>query len=124
MSEIDAFAAGREGDLGRLLRELDAWNERLARTLGELGAERVDGTDANGVVRARVTGTGRLAGLHIDPRGLRGLDHAGLAAAVMEAVAAARAALGERLTELTGPPPDGDPGDPLAGHVERVIREG
>lgn len=123
MSEIDAFAAGREGDLAGLLREVDAWSARIARTLDELAAERLDGADAVGAVRARVSGTGRLLALDIDGRRLRGLDHEQLAEAVKEAVGAARAALNDRLTELAPGPPAGD-ADPLGTHVRRVMREG
>ncbi|MGI5269174.1 YbaB/EbfC family nucleoid-associated protein [Nonomuraea sp. CA-218870] len=119
MSGPDAW----DGDLAALLREVDGWAAGLARTLDELARERLEGTDATGAVRARVSGTGRLTGLDIDARGLRDLDHEGVAWAVKEAVAAARSALGDRLTELTGGPVDGAT-DPLAAHVERVMREG
>ncbi|MCK2221303.1 YbaB/EbfC family nucleoid-associated protein [Actinomadura sp. ATCC 31491] len=127
MSQIDAFAEGRDGDVAGLLRELDGWSARIAGTLDELAAARMEGADASGAVRARVAGTGRLLDLRIDAKGLRELDHLRLAAAVMEAVGAARAAAGERLEELTaglaGPRPAG-PEDPLAAHVQRVMREG
>ncbi|MEV0628265.1 YbaB/EbfC family nucleoid-associated protein [Nonomuraea wenchangensis] len=127
MSQIDAFAEGREGDVPGLLREMNAWSARIAGTLDELAAERMEGRDASGAVLARVSGTGRLLGLHLDSRRLRELDHVRLAGAVMEAVAAARGALGERLEELTAAlsgPDGGGPDDPLAAHVERVMREG
>ncbi|HEX4812434.1 MAG TPA: YbaB/EbfC family nucleoid-associated protein [Nonomuraea sp.] len=129
MKEINAFAEGREGDVAGLLREVNAWTGALTSALEELAGERLEGTDAAGVVRARVSGTGRLLGLSIDARGLRGLDHVQLAQAVKEAVGAARVAMGDRLTELTtglggpgGLTQDG--GDPLAPHIERVLREG
>ncbi|MFC5815489.1 YbaB/EbfC family nucleoid-associated protein [Nonomuraea harbinensis] len=122
MGEIDAFAAGREGDLAALLREMDGWTARVTGMLEELARERLEGADASGVVRARVSGTGRLLGLDIDARGLRDLDHERLAEAVKEAVGAARTAMGDRLAELTGDPASA--ADPLAPHVERVMREG
>jgi DNA-binding protein YbaB len=129
MKEINAFAEGREGDVAGLLREIDQWTGALAKTLDDLARERLEGADERGVVRARVSGAGRLLGLTIDARGLRGLDHVQLAAAVMEAIGTARTAMGDRLTELTagltGPewsPRDGS--DPLAPHIQRVLREG
>ncbi|MEV4287128.1 YbaB/EbfC family nucleoid-associated protein [Nonomuraea bangladeshensis] len=127
MSQIDAFAEGREGDVPGLLREVNAWSARIAGALGELSGERMEGTDASGAVRARVSGTGRLLGLHLDAKKLRELDHVRLAEAVKEAVAAAQGSLGERLEELTAAlsgPYGGGPDDPLAAHVERVMREG
>ncbi|MGW2145911.1 YbaB/EbfC family nucleoid-associated protein [Nonomuraea bangladeshensis] len=127
MSQIDAFAEGREGDVPGLLREVNAWSARIAGALDELSGERMEGTDASGGVRARVSGTGRLLGLHLDAKKLRELDHVRLAEAVREAVAAAQGSLGERLEELTAAlsgPYGGGPDDPLAAHVERVMREG
>ncbi|QYC38709.1 hypothetical protein Nocox_05410 [Nonomuraea coxensis DSM 45129] len=127
MSQIDAFAAGREGDVPGLLREMNAWSAGVAGALDELSRERLEGTDASGAVRVRVSGTGRLLGMRLDPKGLRELDHERLAAAVMEAVAAAHGALGDRLEDLTAGlsgRPAGGADDPLAAHVERVMREG
>ncbi|MEW9546964.1 YbaB/EbfC family nucleoid-associated protein [Nonomuraea sp. NPDC050783] len=130
MSETEAFAGGRDGDLAGLLREVEGWSARVAGTLDELGRERLEGVDARGAVRARVAGTGRLLGLHLDPRKLRELDHVQLAEAVKEAVGAARAGIAERLAELTGDPAGpgapahGGVADPLADHVRRVMREG
>ncbi|MGW0801891.1 YbaB/EbfC family nucleoid-associated protein [Nonomuraea sp. NPDC002799] len=130
MNDVNAFAEGREGDVGGLLRQVNAWSAAMAGRLEDLKRERLEGTDEKGVVRARISGEGRLAGLTIDPRGLRDLDNLQLAQAVMGAIGAAHAAMGERLTELTadlaGPGQQFDPagGDPLAAHIERVLREG
>ncbi|TMR96940.1 YbaB/EbfC family nucleoid-associated protein [Nonomuraea basaltis] len=129
MTEINAFAEGREGDVTKLLREVNGWTDALNRTLEELAQERLEGMDGTGAVRARVSGAGgRLLGLTIDPRTMRNLDHVELAQAVMEAVTAARAAMGDRLTEFTtglGVPAAPESGaDPLAPHVQRVLREG
>jgi DNA-binding protein YbaB len=128
MKEINAFAEGREGDVAGLLREISAWTGALTGALDELARERLEGSDAAGVVRARVSGDGRLLGLSIDARGLRDLDHVRLAEAVKEAIGAARTAMGDRLTELTagltGASEQDGGGDPLAPHIERVLREG
>ncbi|MFI7698244.1 YbaB/EbfC family nucleoid-associated protein [Nonomuraea sp. NPDC049480] len=129
MKEINAFAEGGEGDVGRLVREINEWTGTLTRTLNDLAHEQLDGTDERGVVRARISGAGRLLGLTIDSRGLRDLDHVQLAEAVKEAIGAAHGTMGDRLTELTAglvdprwTTPDG--GDPLASHIQRVLREG
>ncbi|MEV5495069.1 YbaB/EbfC family nucleoid-associated protein [Nonomuraea fuscirosea] len=128
MTEIDAFLQGREGDLAGLVREVTAWTAALGGALDELARERMEGADAREVVRARVSGTGGLLGLSIDARRLRDLDHVELAEAVKQAIGAAKGAMGERLTELTeglsGRDPSLPGGDPLAPHIERVLREG
>ncbi|MFI7616273.1 YbaB/EbfC family nucleoid-associated protein [Nonomuraea terrae] len=126
MSEVSAFAEGREGDVAGLLRHVNDWAGVLNERLTTLAREHLDGRDRTGAVRARVSGAGRLVGLTIDPRGLRHLDNVQLAQAVMEAIAAARSAMGDRLTELTADlaGPDLPDGDPLAPHVERLLREG
>ncbi|TMR07578.1 YbaB/EbfC family nucleoid-associated protein [Nonomuraea turkmeniaca] len=129
MKEIEAFAEGREGDLAGLLREINEWTGTLAGRMNDLAQERLEGTDAGGVVRARVSGAGRLLGLAIDSRGLRGLDNVQLAEAVKEAIGAAHTAMGDRLTELMADLPGADAsaqaaGDPLAPHIARVLREG
>ncbi|MGP3955575.1 YbaB/EbfC family nucleoid-associated protein [Nonomuraea sp. 3N208] len=129
MKEIEAFAEGREGDLAGLLREINEWTGTLAGRMNDLAQERMEGMDAAGVVRARVSGAGRLLGLTIDSRGLRGLDNVQLAEAVKEAIGVAHTAMGDRLTELMADLPGADAsaqagGDPLAPHIARVLREG
>jgi DNA-binding protein YbaB len=130
MRHVEAFAGGRQDDVDGLLRETDGWARTLAGALGELEEERLAGADPSEVVRAEVSGTGRLRGLSIDPRRLRDLDHVQLAQAVCEAIAAAHLAMGERLTQvvqdLRGQAPDtaGTEGaaDPLDGHIRNVLR--
>ncbi|MEV0617194.1 YbaB/EbfC family nucleoid-associated protein [Nonomuraea sp. NPDC050404] len=128
MREINAFLQGREGDVAGLVREISAWTTTLSATMDELARERMDGADARGVVTATVSGEGRLLRLNIDSRKLDGLDHVELAAAVKEAIGAAKAAMGDRLTEITESLAGTDPavpgGDPLAPHIQRVLREG
>ena len=130
MKRVEAFAGARQDDVDGLLRETDGWARTLAGALGELEEERLAGADPSEVVRAEVSGTGRLRGLSIDPRGLRDLDHVQRAQAVCAAIAAAHLAMGERLTEVvqdvTGRAPDttGTEGatDPLDGHIRNVLR--
>ncbi|NUW33743.1 YbaB/EbfC family nucleoid-associated protein [Nonomuraea sp. SMC257] len=128
MRDVKAFAANGPEDLTRLLREADGWNRALNEALSGLEEERLAGTDPSGVVRAEVSGSGRLRGLSIDPRGLRGLDHVQLAHAVQEAIAAAHRAMGDRLTEvvedLAGPArgtTSADAADPLDGYIRNVL---
>ncbi|MEV0591872.1 YbaB/EbfC family nucleoid-associated protein [Nonomuraea cavernae] len=123
MKEVTAFGQGGEGDLPGLLREVESWLGSLTGALEEMREVRLEGTDSTGVVRAEVSGVGRLVGLSIDPRGLRDLDHVELAEAVRAAIVAAHLAMGERLTEVTGGlagPTSGD--DPLDSHVRNVLR--
>ncbi|SDH82496.1 YbaB/EbfC family nucleoid-associated protein [Nonomuraea jiangxiensis] len=129
MKNVRDFAEGREGDVNGLLREVNEWTGALAGAMEGLSREELEGVDETGVVHVKVSGEGRLLRLNIDPRGLRDLDHVQLAAAVKQAIGAAHTAMGDRLTELTahltGPQtsvPDG--GDPLAPHIERLLREG
>ncbi|MEV0145035.1 MULTISPECIES: YbaB/EbfC family nucleoid-associated protein [unclassified Nonomuraea] len=129
MRNVEALAGGGPDDLPRLLREADDWAQALTGALDGLEEERLSGIDPSGVVRAEVTGSGRLRGLSIDPRGLRGLDHIQLAQAVQEAIAAAHLAMGERLTEvvqdLTGRTQGtvgADAADPLQGYIHNVLR--
>lgn len=126
MSDFSAFASGAEGDVAGLVRRVQAWAGTLDERLASLARERLDGTDRTGTVRARISGDGRLTGLAIDPRGLRGLDHVQLAQAVMEAIGAAHSIMGDRLDELTADlsGPDAVPAaDPLARHIDRLLRE-
>jgi DNA-binding protein YbaB len=116
---------GGPDDVTGLLREADGWARAMAGALGELAEERLAGTDPSQVVRAEVSGTGRLRTLSIDPRGLRDLDHVQLARAVQEAVVAAHRTMGERLEEVV----QGLSGlggasaaDPLEGHIRNVLR--
>lgn len=124
MRHVDSFAGGGQDDVTGLLREADGWARTLAGALGELAEERLAGTDPSEVVRAEVSGTGRLRTLSIDPRGLRDLDHVQLAQAVQEAIVAAHRTMGERLEEVV----QGLSGlgaasaDPLEGHIRNVLR--
>ncbi|MFI6500355.1 YbaB/EbfC family nucleoid-associated protein [Nonomuraea typhae] len=125
MKEVEAFGQGRIGDLDGLIRELDGWTGALNQALAELADSSLEGADPGEIVRARVSGAGRLQSLTIDTRKYRDLDHLALSQAVQEAVTAAKLAIGDRLTELTAglAPATDDPGaDPLAPYVDNVLR--
>ncbi|MFI7573364.1 YbaB/EbfC family nucleoid-associated protein [Micromonospora sp. NPDC049497] len=78
--------------------------------LGRFTATRASAVAADGLVHLTVDGTGDLLDLDLDPRALR-LPAADLAAAILEAFAAARAevqaALQEQLTAAPVTLPDG-----------------
>lgn len=124
MKNTAAFNEGREGDVAGLVREVQGRVGALADLLHGLNEEVVEGTDATGVVVARVSGAGRLLGLTIDPRAMRDLDHVAMSAAIQGAIGAARGETGERLArameEFAESPPHGDP---LAPYVEALLRE-
>ncbi|NUW44883.1 YbaB/EbfC family nucleoid-associated protein [Nonomuraea rhodomycinica] len=129
MRDVEASALNGPEDVVNLLRQADDWTRALNGALTGLAEERLAGTDPSGVVRAEVSGSGRLRGLSIDPRGLRGLDHVQLAHAVQEAIAAAHRTMGDRLTEvmqeLSGPgrsTTGADAADPLDGYIRNVLR--
>ncbi|GAA2290545.1 hypothetical protein GCM10010149_41940 [Nonomuraea roseoviolacea subsp. roseoviolacea] len=128
MRDAETFAVNGPEDVAGLLRAADGWTRALDEALAGLEEERLAGADPSGVVRAEVTGGGRLRGLSIDPRGLRGLDHLQLAHAVQQAIAAAHRTMGERLTEvvqdLAGPAGStagADAADPLDGYIRNVL---
>ncbi|MEU6425888.1 YbaB/EbfC family nucleoid-associated protein [Microbispora sp. NPDC046973] len=124
MKNTAAFNEGREGDVAGLVREVQGRVGALADLLHGLSEEVVEGTDATGVVVARVTGAGHLLGLTIDPRAMRDLDHVAMSAAIQGAIGAARSETGERLArameDFAEPPA---PGDPLAPYVQALLRE-
>src|SRR5690606_17668615 len=110
--------------------ETDRWIADLAQTLQEVGEQTAEGTDSSGQVIAKVSGSGRLLKLDIKPRAMRDLDHVAMAEAAMEAIAAARQASAELLTdalkELTGPAGKAMTAvdDPLEPYIRAVLREG
>ncbi|WP_433251326.1 YbaB/EbfC family nucleoid-associated protein [Streptosporangium sp. CA-135522] len=116
------------GDAGRLAGEIEGWVDTLATTIRELNDQELTGADGSGRVLATVTGSGRVLRVSIAPRAMRELDNVAIAAAIMEAVGAAREAMGESLTKametLNGGPGQADLGDdPLAAYFEAVLGE-
>ncbi|GIH65687.1 YbaB/EbfC family nucleoid-associated protein [Microbispora siamensis] len=124
MKNTAAFHEGREGDVAGLVREVQGRVGALADLLHGLSEEVIEGTDATGAVVARVTGAGHLLGLTIDPRAMRDLDAVAMSAAVQGAIGAARRGTGERLAKAMEEFADSPPaGDPLAPHVQALLRE-
>jgi DNA-binding protein YbaB len=126
MTHSDAFNEGREGDIPGLIREIEGWVDAFAGALRDLEERRLTGADDTGRVAATVSGSGRLLRVAIDPRAMRDLDHVALGQAVLQAVGAARGAMGEGLTEtmttLTGGRPEPDL-DVLDKYFDAVLRE-
>jgi DNA-binding protein YbaB len=131
--QIAAFTSGREGDVPELLREINGWLDGFTGALRELNEQEVEARDADGQVLAKVTGSGRLLSVAVDPRAMRDLDHVALGEAVFQAIQEARGAaataMAETIADLTGQPM-GDPGDvrtpddPLAPYIQALLREG
>lgn len=126
MRHVESFAEGRPDNLSGLLREAESWAGALSGAMNDLQQERLEGTDPSGAVRAVVSGGGRLRALTIDPRLSRDLDHLRLAQAVLDAIAAAHATMGERLEEviegLSVPGAAGSAADPLEGYIRNVLK--
>ncbi|MFI6909412.1 YbaB/EbfC family nucleoid-associated protein [Nonomuraea sp. NPDC050394] len=126
MTHGNAFQEGRDGDLAGLIRDFEGWVDAFAGALRELAEERLTGVDDTGLVAATVSGTGRLLRVTIDPRAMRDLGHSDLGPAVLQAILAARAAMGEGLekamTALSGGrPPAGQ--DVLQPYFDAVLRQ-
>jgi DNA-binding protein YbaB len=117
--------AGGDGDVGRLIREMDGWINAFAGAMRELDEQRLTGADGSGLVVATVSGSGRLLRVAIDPRAMRDLDHAEIGQAVQQAIGTARAAMAEGLTQtmdkLSGGRPDLGQ-DPLAPYFDAVLK--
>ncbi|MEV6860985.1 YbaB/EbfC family nucleoid-associated protein [Streptosporangium subroseum] len=128
--QIAAFGSGKEGDVPELLREVNGWLDGFTGALRELNEQEVEGRDADGQVLAKVTGSGRLLSVAVDPRAMRALDHVALGEAVCQAIQGARAAaataMAETIADLTGQPM-GDPSDvrtpddPLAPYIQALL---
>ncbi|MCG5218952.1 YbaB/EbfC family nucleoid-associated protein [Streptosporangium sp. KLBMP 9127] len=129
MKHIGTFNEDGKGDVGSLLGEVGGWMAGLTETLREAGEQRMEGADPTGQVVAKVSGSGQLLGLSIDPRAMRDLDHLAMAETVVQAIGAARLASAEHLTQaledMAGAQSAvGAPSDPLKPYIDAVLREG
>jgi DNA-binding protein YbaB len=129
VKNVNTFHGGGEGDVAGLLREVDGWVATLTATLRDAEEQRAEGADPSGRVVAKVSGSGRLLGLTIDPRAMRDLDHVAMAEAATQAIDAARVAsadhLAEALGELEGAPLSAEAGrDPLEPYIRTLLQEG
>jgi DNA-binding YbaB/EbfC family protein len=76
-------------DLQGLLAQAEQMQSQLAAAQAELEHAEVTGTSGSGLVTARVTGTGELVGLTIDPRLFEGAEPAETAEVLADLVIAA-----------------------------------
>jgi len=93
-------------DLGGLLRQAQALQERLASAQEDLAKRTVDGSAGGGMVTATVNGRLEVVALRIDPVVLERPDREMLqdlvVAAVNAAIRAAQQMMGEEMGKLTG----------------------
>jgi nucleoid-associated protein EbfC len=114
-------------DMSALLAQAQRVQEQLLAAKDELATTIVEGTAANGLVTARVNGTGELVGLDIKPEAVDAGDTETLAdmvvAAIRDAGDNAQALVSERLGDMSGtlgigglpggiPGGSGEPGTP------------
>ena len=93
-------------DLGGLLKQAQALQERLASAQDELAKRTVEGTAGGGMVTAVVNGRLEVVSIRIDPTLLEKPDHEMLqdlvVAAVNGGIRAAQRMMGEEMGKLTG----------------------
>lgn len=93
-------------DLNKLMQQAAQMQEQLMAAQSELAAQEFEGTAGGGVVKATVTGAGKLVGLAIDPSVIDPNDPEMLAdlivAAVNQASTAAQDAGAAQMGDLTG----------------------
>lgn len=93
-------------DLGGLLKQAQALQERLASTQEELAKRTVEGSAGGGMVTATVNGRLEVMAIRIDPTVLEQPDREMLqdliVAAINAAIRAAQQMMGEEMGKLTG----------------------
>lgn len=94
------------GNIGGLLEQAKAMQERLASVQAEAATRTVEATAGGGMVRARMNGKLELLALTIDPEVLASGDRDMLqdlvVAAVNLAIRQAQAAMAEEMSKVTG----------------------
>ncbi|MEV4567701.1 YbaB/EbfC family nucleoid-associated protein [Nonomuraea sp. NPDC049421] len=94
----------RTGDpqLDRVMAEFKANSRELSDVMGLVGDVAGEAASPDGKVRVRVTASGQLTGLQIDPRAMR-LGSQELAEAILEASRRATEDAARRVMEVTRP---------------------
>ena len=94
------------GDVGGLMRQAKAMQERLTALQEEVGARTVEASAGGGMVKARMNGKLELLAVTIEPDVIRDGDREMLqdlvAAAVNEAIRKAQGMMAEEMSRLTG----------------------
>jgi len=97
---------GGLGNMGQLMKQAQRMIEQSKRAMAELENERVEATAGGGVVRAEVSGSGRLLAIEIKPEAVDPDDIELLqdlvVSAVREAQEKADQLRRERMTAITG----------------------
>ncbi|MEV5560639.1 YbaB/EbfC family nucleoid-associated protein [Nonomuraea wenchangensis] len=99
----------RSGDLelDRLMAEFQASSQEFSEVIGKVGDVVGQAESTDGKIRVRVSSSGQLVGLHLDPRAMR-LGSQELASAIMELSRRATDDAARRLMEVTRPYLEGD----------------
>lgn len=94
----------RTGDpqLDRIMAEFQANAREFSDVMGQVGDVVGEGASPDGKIRVRVTASGQLTGLQIDPRAMR-LGSQELADAILEASRRATDDAARRVLEVTRP---------------------
>jgi DNA-binding protein YbaB len=110
------------GDLEALQRSVAALKTKLA----SLATRTYRGTDATGLVAAEVSSTGAVSSVDVSGQAIRDLTASALGTACVEAILAARVALGRQAAELaaTSTPPAAGPDAPAVAAELRRAAEG
>ena len=94
-------------DLGALMKQAQAMQEKLQAAQVRLAQSEVDGASGGGMVRVTLTGAGALTGLRVDPQLLTPADGEILTDLIIAAHADARrkleAAQSEVMRDVAGP---------------------
>ncbi|GAB2957593.1 YbaB/EbfC family nucleoid-associated protein [Nonomuraea fastidiosa] len=94
----------RTGDLelDRVMAEFRANSREFSDVMAQVGEVTGEAASRDGKVRVRVTATGQLTGLHIDPRAMR-MGSQELADVILDASRRATEDAARRLMEVTRP---------------------
>lgn len=97
---------GGMGNIGNLMKQAKKMQEDMQRVQAELADERVEATSGGGVVKAVVSGSGKLIEVKIDPQVVDPDDVEMLedlvTTAIREASEKAKELAAERMQEVTG----------------------
>jgi nucleoid-associated protein EbfC len=96
-------SSGDQPDMNELLQQAQQMQQQLMEAQQELAQTEVEGTSGGGLVTARVSGTGDLVGLSIDPKACDPADTETLADMVVAAVQHATSTAHERAAQRLGP---------------------
>ena len=100
-------------NMQQLMKQAQQMQQQLMAAQAELGEAQVDGSAGGGLVTARMSGTGELLDLRIDPKAVDPDDVETLQDLVVAAIRDASRAVAELTQEKMGPLAGGIPGLPF-----------